>query len=33
LILDVTHYRDLLGGLGEAPIRAVIRNGEVVHQQ
>lgn len=31
LILDVKDYRDLLGGLGEEPIRFVIRNGEVVH--
>ncbi len=33
LILDVADYRDLLGGLGEDPVRSVIRNGEVVHQR
>jgi imidazolonepropionase len=33
LILDVTDYRDLLGGLGEDPVRSVIRNGEVVYQR
>ena len=33
IILDVADYRDLLGGLGEEPIRAVIRGGRVVHQR
>jgi imidazolonepropionase len=33
LILDTADYRDLLGGLGEVPVLAVIRNGEVVHQR
>ena len=31
LILDVPDYRDLLSGLGEEPVRAVIRNGGLVH--
>ncbi len=33
LILDVADYRDLLGGLGDDPVRVVIRNGEIVHQR
>ena len=33
LVLDLAHYRDLLGGLGEDPVRMVIRNGEVVHRR
>ncbi len=33
LILDVEDYRDLLGGLGEDPVRSVVRNGEVVHRR
>jgi imidazolonepropionase len=33
LILDIADYRDLLGGLGEDPVRSVIRNGEIVHQR
>ncbi len=31
LILDVPDYRDLLSCLGEEPVRAVIRNGRIVH--
>jgi imidazolonepropionase len=33
LILDIEDYRDLLAGLGEDPVRTVIRNGEVVHRR
>ena len=33
VILDVVDYRDLLGGLGEEPVRIVIRSGEVVHRR
>ena len=33
LILDIADYRDLVGGLGEDPVRVVIRNGEVVHRR
>ncbi len=33
LILDVSDYRDLLSGLGEDPVRVVIRNGGLVHQR
>jgi imidazolonepropionase len=33
LILDVADYRDLLGGLGEEPIRAVVRDGRLVHER
>ncbi len=33
IVLDVADYRDLLGGLGEEPVRMVIRGGEVVHRR
>lgn len=33
IILDVADYRDLLGSLGEEPIRTVIRGGRVVHRR
>ncbi len=33
VILDIADYRDLLGGLGDNPVRTVIRGGEVVHQR
>jgi imidazolonepropionase len=33
LILDIADYRDLVGGLGEDPVRVVIQNGEVVHRR
>ncbi len=32
-ILDLADYRDLLGGLGDNPVRLLIRGGEVVHEQ
>jgi len=33
LILDIADYRELMGELGEEPIRAVLRDGELVHQR
>ena len=33
ILLDIGDYRELLGALGEEPIRAVVRGGEVVHER